>query len=220
MENIMEQKNEIKQIAINQGQKWAQELLTKDAEVVADGFTKDATFLPTRSGELKRGQEGAKEYFEHFLESDPVCTFKSQHAFSSVDKQTIVHYGIYEFELNGENNSRTKVQGDFTFVLDNNNDWKKRHFHSSVAQNERQLSLLNEEIKFGEDFEQSFVQYFQDKTEESVEEIVVQFSDDKTIAIISILHSSELKNRSTIILSKVISNKWRIVRHHFSPKPE
>jgi hypothetical protein len=47
---------------------WNDALQTGNLKQVAALYTADATFLPTISGEFKKGQYGAEKYFKHFLE--------------------------------------------------------------------------------------------------------------------------------------------------------
>lgn len=57
-----------KQLAQDIFTRWNESLQTKDKQKVAEMYSKDATFLPTLNGELKRGVESAVAYFEHFLQ--------------------------------------------------------------------------------------------------------------------------------------------------------
>jgi uncharacterized protein (TIGR02246 family) len=50
---------------------WNSALQTGNPKEVAALYIADATFLPTVSGEFKKGQYSAEEYFKHFLEKNP-----------------------------------------------------------------------------------------------------------------------------------------------------
>jgi len=50
---------------------WNDALKTGDHDKVAEFYSAGATFLPTVSGEFKKGSKGAAEYFTHFLEKNP-----------------------------------------------------------------------------------------------------------------------------------------------------
>jgi uncharacterized protein (TIGR02246 family) len=112
-------------------EKWNQALTTGDAQTVAALYTKDATFLPTVSGEFKKGQEGASEYFVHFLEKDPIGTI-AEDALQQIGEEAYIHSGIYNFEL-GPQDARTIVAARFTYVWQKEGDeWMIAHHHSSV----------------------------------------------------------------------------------------
>ncbi len=209
-------------IAKQEANAWAQTLETGKAAIVAEGYTEDATFHPTKSGDLKRGQKGAEEYFAHFLESHPVCTFESIDAFASEDGKTIVFFGKYSFELDDEEQKRIKVRGDYTFVSKpvGDDERKRSHHHSSVDQSEKRISQLEGDIQYTVDeLEQVFKNFFENQTNEKIEDMVIQFSDDQTIATISILHSGDGQNRSTVVLKKE-NDTWRVEHYHFSPRPQ
>ncbi len=210
-------------IAKQEAGAWATTLKTGEATAVANGYTEDATFHPTKSGDLKRGQKGAEEYFSHFLKSHPVCTFESIKAFASEDKKTVVFFGKYSFELDDEEEQkRIKVRGDYTFVSEpvEGGKRKRSHHHSSVEQSEKQiLNLEGKNIQYTiDELEQIFKEFFESQTNEKIEDIVIQPSNDKTIATISILHSGDEQNRSTVVLKKE-NDTWYIKHHHFSLRP-
>jgi uncharacterized protein (TIGR02246 family) len=111
---------------------WNETLQTKDAQKVADLYTDDCTFLPTMSGELKRGKTGAKEYFTHFLEKDPFGEIK-QDAVQAIGDKCYLHSGLYNFIVGPADNRQT-VEARFTYVwqLNDQNKWEISHHHSSV----------------------------------------------------------------------------------------
>ena len=111
---------------------WNQALLTKDPAKVAALYTADNTFLPTMSGEFKKGQAGAKEYFHHFLEKDPQGEVKDE-AVQVISPNAYLHSGLYNFEV-GPKDKRETVEARFTFLWQKNDkgEWKIAHHHSSV----------------------------------------------------------------------------------------
>lgn len=112
-------------------EKWNQSLATGEADVVADMYSDDATFLPTVSGDFKRGKKGAAEYFVHFLEKNPTGSIVEDDV-RLIGEDTYVHAGIYEFEL-GSQDDRNVVAARFTFIWKNENGhWTIIHHHSSV----------------------------------------------------------------------------------------
>ena len=112
---------------------WSEALTTKDPKAVAGLYTPDATFLPTVSGEFKKGQEGAEEYFHHFLEKDPKGEVVEEEV-QSLGENCYLHSGMYNFEVNSPEGGRQTVEARFSFVWQKNEsgDWKILHHHSSV----------------------------------------------------------------------------------------
>ena len=108
--------------------KWAQALLSKDKDVVANLYTQDATFLPTLSPDFKMSRDGAKEYFEHFLQKDPSGRIIKE-AVQTVPIGTVIHSGLYEFEV-GQEGKREVLPARFTFIWQP--DGKIIHHHSSL----------------------------------------------------------------------------------------
>lgn len=123
---------EIQELAKENFAKWNDTLQTKDAKQVAALYTEDATFLPTVSGEFKKGQLGAEQYFHHFLEKDPTGVVVDEEV-QSLSDDYYLHSGMYNFEV-GPADKREIVEARFSFVWkkDANGDWKITHHHSSV----------------------------------------------------------------------------------------
>jgi len=110
---------------------WAESLLTRDPKKVAVLYADDATFLPTVSGEFKKGQTGAAEYFEHFLQKNPVGEL-IQGEVQILGPDCYAQSGMYNFELGPDDNRQT-VEARFTFIWRRENgEWKIIHHHSSV----------------------------------------------------------------------------------------
>ena len=111
---------------------WLQTLGTKDPEQVAVLYIEDATFLPTVSGDFKRGQDGAKDYFVHFLAKNPKGEVIDD-VVTSINESSYLHSGMYNFELDSEN-GRVVVNARFTYLWlkDESGAWKISHHHSSM----------------------------------------------------------------------------------------
>jgi len=112
--------------------RWNGALLTKDPAKVAELYAEDSTFLPTVSGEFKKGQPGAEEYFKHFLEKDPTGEIKEEEV-QELGPDCYLHSGLYDFEI-GPEEERQIVEARFTFVWQKNQagEWEIAHHHSSV----------------------------------------------------------------------------------------
>jgi uncharacterized protein (TIGR02246 family) len=112
---------------------WNQALLSGDAKKVAEFYAEDATFLPTVSGEFKRGQNGAEEYFKHFLEKHPVGKIIEAET-QTLSLESFLYSGMYNFEVDDGLGGRETVEARFSFVWRQNKkgEWKILHHHSSV----------------------------------------------------------------------------------------
>ncbi|HOZ36821.1 MAG TPA: SgcJ/EcaC family oxidoreductase [bacterium] len=119
------------ELALANFTKWADSLLTKDPKEVSKLYAPDATFLPTVSGEFKKGATGAAEYFEHFLAKNPVGKL-TESATQVLGPTCYAHAGMYDFEL-GPDDNRQVTKARFTFIWrQDNGEWKIIHHHSSV----------------------------------------------------------------------------------------
>jgi len=123
---------DIKEIANKNFVLWNEALQTRDAKKVAALYTLDATFLPTVSGEFKKGQLGAEEYFQHFLQKNPVGKIIADEV-QALGADYYLHSGMYNFEV-GLEEKREAVKARFSFIwqCDNQGSWKILHHHSSV----------------------------------------------------------------------------------------
>ncbi len=123
----------LKEIAKQNFKLWNDALQTKNARAVAALYAKEATFLPTVSGEFKRGQEGAEAYFQHFLEKNPKGEIVEEEI-QSIGENCYLHSGMYNFEVNSPEGGRQIVEARFSFVWQKNEmgEWKILHHHSSV----------------------------------------------------------------------------------------
>jgi uncharacterized protein (TIGR02246 family) len=111
---------------------WSKTLLTRDPARVAELYTDDSTFLPTVSGEFKKGKAGASEYFRHFLEKFP-AGYVVEEEVQQLGEGFYLHSGMYNFEL-GPENQRQTVEARFSFVWrrEPQGEWRIIHHHSSV----------------------------------------------------------------------------------------
>ncbi|MBN2363582.1 SgcJ/EcaC family oxidoreductase [candidate division WOR-3 bacterium] len=125
-------KDIIKEIAENNSVKWLTSLKTLDPEKVAELYSEDSTFLPTVSGEFKKGKKGARDYFIHFLEKNPAGTIEEEELHVLSDK-FYVHSGHYNFEIDSSS-GREIVNARFTFCwrLSDEGNWEIIHHHSSA----------------------------------------------------------------------------------------
>lgn len=122
---------ELKQVASTNMQTWFDTLLTRDCKKVACLYSKDCTFLPTVSGEFKRCQEGAEDYFTHFLAKNPEGKV-TEDAVVSICDNSYLHAGMYSFNLDIEG-QRKEVRARFDYIWrKEGSEWKILHHHSSV----------------------------------------------------------------------------------------
>ena len=112
--------------------RWNEALQSREAEEVATLYDKTATFLPTMSKEFKKGQEGAEEYFKHFLEKKPEGQIVEDE-YQPLGDDSYLHSGLYNFNI-GPDDDRQTVEARFSFVWqkDDSGDWKIIHHHSST----------------------------------------------------------------------------------------
>jgi uncharacterized protein (TIGR02246 family) len=131
-EKAKEGQMELREVARKNFDLWNATLQTKSPQEVAKLYAGDSTFLPTVSGEFKKGPEEAEGYFKHFLEKDPKGEVKEEEV-QDLGEGIYLHSGMYDFEL-GQNGNRSVVQARFSFVWrrEASGDWKIIHHHSSV----------------------------------------------------------------------------------------
>lgn len=133
---------DLEQLAQVNFQKWNDALATLNPQTVSELYTDNTSFLPTLNPELKRGQDGAEQYFHHFLEKKPTgkITEEVVHMLSSDQNNnplSYAHSGLYNFEV-GEPSNRKEVEARFTFIWqkDSQGQWKILHHHSSLRPKE------------------------------------------------------------------------------------
>jgi len=122
----------VKEISVNNFLRWNEALKSKDPKKVAELYSDNVTFLPTASGDFKRGESGAEEYFEHFLEKNPVGEVVQEEV-QVLGSDCYLSSGMYNFEV-GPEEARKLIEARFSFVWkkDNAGNWKIAHHHSSV----------------------------------------------------------------------------------------
>lgn len=137
IENIeMTQENREKEIARENFSMWSDAVETGYPKKVAELYAESATFLPTVSEEFKKGQEGAEEYFKHFLEKNPIGEIIEEEV-QTLGDNFYLHSGMYNFEV-GPDNDRQIMEARFSFVWEQNEqgEWKIIHHHSSAKPKE------------------------------------------------------------------------------------
>lgn len=123
---------DIKKIATQNFQSWNNALLSKDPKKVTQLYTESCTFLPTLSPEFKKGLVGTEEYFQHFMLKNPAGKIISEEV-QEIAENAYLHSGMYDFTV-GPEDKREIVRARFTYLwqLDQDNNWKIAHHHSSV----------------------------------------------------------------------------------------
>lgn len=131
-QSVLKSKTDFDKVATENFSKWNELIKTGDPQQVANLYTEDSIFLPTISGDFKKGQDGAKEYFIHFLEKRPEGKIIESVA-QIIDEQNYLHLGRYDFEV-GPQDNRTTLHARFTFFWrrDKEGNWKIAHHHSSL----------------------------------------------------------------------------------------
>lgn len=141
---------QIRKIVQQNFSRWNDALKTRDPKKVTALYAKDATFLPTVSGEFKKGKKGVKEYFEHFLKKNPLGKIVDE-KIQILGADCYLHSGLYNFELVEEGESRNNLgtapwpkgnrkllEARFSFVWRKNKrgKWEIIHHHSSIRPKE------------------------------------------------------------------------------------
>ena len=126
---------EFQEIAKQNFSFWNEALLTGKKEEVAKLYADGATFLPTMSSEFEKGQSGAKNYFQHFLEKNPESKVVNG-VVQILGDDSYLHSGMYNFKV-GPDDNRQVAEARFTFVWKKNKagEWKIIHHHSSAKPN-------------------------------------------------------------------------------------
>lgn len=113
--------------------RWNDALRTLDPEAVAALYARDNSFLPTLSPDFKRGTDGAREYFVHFLEKHPVGTVVEE-AVQPLGDDAYLHSGFYDFEVDDGKDGRAIAHARFTYLwVREEGAWKIAHHHSSLV---------------------------------------------------------------------------------------
>lgn len=130
-DNLDEKKKNIKFVR-ELFNKWNEWLKTKSPEVMADFYSDNCLFLPTLNWEFKKWKQWAKEYFEHFLQKNPIGKIIEDDIIKISD-DFYIHVWMYDFEVDWKN-WRKITKARFTFIWKDlwDNNWKIIHHHSSL----------------------------------------------------------------------------------------
>ncbi|MFA6106382.1 MAG: SgcJ/EcaC family oxidoreductase [Patescibacteria group bacterium] len=218
----------MEQIAKENFSKWNDQLLSGKAEKVASLYTEKNTFLPTVSGDFKRGKDGAKEYFKHFLEKNPEGEI-IEGKVDVISADCYVHSGKYNFTVDAEE-GRAVVEAEFSYVWKKNEagEWEVDHHHSSARNDEKKFELENGfrlDVKLSgnpeEDNEQAyFAKYFSENNIGVISEDAVQKLSDNSYLHSGMYNLSDGREaRFTITWKKDDSGEWEIIQHHLSMRP-
>ena len=139
------QKERWQKLACSNFELWRKALKSGDPHQVAMLYSHQATFLPTMSPELKTGEEGAEDYFHHFLQNHPDGKIIRQ-TVQVIGPNCYLHCGLYNFEVDDPEKGRKIVQARFSYIwkeswldrllnflhLKKRSGWKIIHHHSSL----------------------------------------------------------------------------------------
>ncbi len=116
----------------NQLDRWFAALESGDPDQVVKLYAQDAILLSTLKGDVKKGQQKIRDYFEKdFLPKKPLGKTVELH--TRVLGGVAVNSGIYSFEVDDEENGRVEVEARYTFVYEwQKDDWKIVEHHSSL----------------------------------------------------------------------------------------
>ncbi|WP_005224139.1 SgcJ/EcaC family oxidoreductase [Marichromatium purpuratum] len=111
-------------------ERWNSALESGDARRVGLCYAEDAVLLPTVSNVPRLSRREIQEYFEHFLQKQPVGKIDQRNVKFGCNK--ITDAGIYTFRI--INDGKTEyVPARYTFVYENRDgDWLIAHHHSSL----------------------------------------------------------------------------------------
>ena len=120
MNNQLELRNKDKEtslekIAKQNFQHWNQLLQTGDKQKVAGIYLVKGELFGTVSGKIRQGADEIAEYFEHFLKANPAGEVVKR-TVVSLDENTYLDQGVYEFTLQQNDGREKKVQANFTYV--------------------------------------------------------------------------------------------------------
>lgn len=107
---------------------WNEALQTKDSNIVAKRYAKNAVLLPTVSDTPRTDFASIKDYFDNFLKLKPSGKIIEGKIVTGINWAQDA--GIYEFAM-GANGSRVKARYTFVYVFEEGK-WRIAHHHSSV----------------------------------------------------------------------------------------
>ncbi|HUN94502.1 MAG TPA: SgcJ/EcaC family oxidoreductase [Burkholderiaceae bacterium] len=111
--------------------RWNQSLATRDAEQVADNYTRDAVLLPAFANSPRNGREAIRDYYAALLPMAP-------HA--RVVQRTIkircnlsMDFGVLALRLTDSSGTESIVPAQYSFVYEyRDGRWLVAHEHASV----------------------------------------------------------------------------------------
>ncbi len=112
--------------------RWFAALETGDPSQVTALYARDAILLATFNGDVKKGHREIHGYFEReFLPKHPVGM--AVEAYARVLGGVAVNSGLYNFQIDSEDEGRATVEARYTFVYQwAESGWKIVEHHSSL----------------------------------------------------------------------------------------
>ena len=111
-------------------ERWDKSLSTKDPDIVASNYDRDAVLLPTLSNFPRTSREEIREYFEEFLEKSPLAVINTRKIKLLCNEAYDV--GTYTFYLNDHGTPKT-VHARYSFIYHyRDGKWLISHHHSSL----------------------------------------------------------------------------------------
>lgn len=110
--------------------RWNEALGSGDAQRVSQCYTEDAVLLPTVSNVPRLSRREIRDYFEHFLQKQPLGKVDQRNVRFGCNK--ITDAGIYTFRIIDAGKTEY-VPARYTFVYENRDgQWLIAHHHSSL----------------------------------------------------------------------------------------
>ena len=107
--------------------RWNQSLKTGDPEKVVANYAPDSVLLPTVSNKPRLTPEEKEEYFEHFLEKQPVGQIDFRKIM--IDCNTAIDTGLYTFSFG----DGSKVKARYTFTY----EWRGKEWLITTHQSSK-----------------------------------------------------------------------------------
>lgn len=110
--------------------RWNEALRSGDAKRVSRCYAEDAVLLPTVSNVPRLSRSEIHDYFEHFLQKQPLGTVDQRNVKIGCNK--ITDAGVYTFRIIDAGKTE-HVPARYTFVYENHDgEWLIAHHHSSL----------------------------------------------------------------------------------------
>jgi uncharacterized protein (TIGR02246 family) len=110
--------------------RWNEALRSGDAQRVSRCYTEDAVLLPTVSNVPRLSRSEIQDYFEHFLQKQPLGKVDQRNVRIGCNK--ITDAGVYTFRIMDAGKT-DYVPARYTFVYENRDgEWLIAHHHSSL----------------------------------------------------------------------------------------